>query len=193
MPRRSFLLTIRGPNSTEPRVSDRVSVVTVTGEAVVRGRGVSIEVTSGWINIYRPRYFGNRPIRARAKDAAATNPFSRADNEEKEQDSDPELAAATRVTYINRPFTFNKDRILPNLVILFGEGAALPKVRPWTWTTPQGLLLHRPYKAMGREVDGVFVRVRDPVAAIEVLVAAGVTKTNRPGAWLRDHRSGPAS
>ena len=104
------------------------------------------------------------------------------------EDPAPDLAACTRVTYLNQPLTVNKRKILPNLLVLFARPVDLPRVRPWTWLTPRGLLLHRPHGRLGHVVDGVFLRVDDSKAAVSDLTAAGAAHVARPGAWLREHR-----
>jgi hypothetical protein len=156
-------------------------------EVLAQGGGVVVEVSNGWINIYRPTYFGKTPIRARITDVAVIDPFGE-EIEETESDSDPELAHRTRVTYLNRQFTPDSKQIHPNLLLLFGERVTLPRVRPWTWVTPQGLQLQLSYKGMGRIADGVFLLVANSAVAVRELVSAGAMKTTRPSGWLRDHR-----
>lgn len=80
-------------------------------------------------------------------------------------------------------------RPVPNLVVLFAEPVELPRVR-WSGRLFRvGRRIHRGDELLGRAVDGVFLHVPHPGAAVEALVGAGVEVTDTPVGWLGQRRN----
>lgn len=75
----------------------------------------------------------------------------------------------------------------PNLVLLFKTPQRIPPLRIGGGEAI-GLPYFKSRTETGVQIDGLRLRARDPVAAVQILADTGVELVDRPAAWMRRHR-----
>lgn len=89
---------------------------------------------------------------------------------------------------VNIPYAVTTHPLVaPNLVLLFKTPQRIPPLR-----IGGAAIIDLPYfksrTETGVQIDGLHLRARDPVAAVQILAATGVERVDRPAAWMRRHR-----
>jgi hypothetical protein len=93
-----------------------------------------------------------------------------------------------REVVIPYALTTASDFARPNMTLLFSQPQRVPSLR-FFGSQNIGLSWRRARSPEGVSVDGIAVRVREPIDALAALHVAGVSRTPRLVEWLREHRA----
>ena len=140
-----------------------------------------IEIDGPVMRLRLPSMFGGRKVwNLNVADVAvvATEPSSSDDNGDDWVFEEPVIIPFAATTSPN---------VNPNLELLFTTPQRIPSLRVFGAQTI-GLPYFQSRSAAGVHIDGLDLRAEDPVAAVEILAAAGMERVDRTGAWVRRHR-----